>query len=94
MTVQKSCVGECDGAAHQSLTLFLVVIGNNGEGVKHKRSELGIFMGLTALGHLNSGVCTPWALVAEDWTGELMQGVLHGGLTPRVPTPNGLYAHL
>ena len=93
MTVQKSCVGECDGAAHQSLTLFVVVIGNRGEGVEHKRSELCILKGLTALDHLNTGVCAS-ALVTEDRTGELAQGVLHGGLTPSVPAPHGLDTQL
>ena len=71
---QTVCVGECDAAAHQSLTFFVVVIGNRGEGVEHKRSELCILIGPTALGHLNTGVCGS--------ARELVQGVFHGGLTP------------
>ena len=81
MTVQQGGMGECDVAAHQSLALSVVVVSNNSQAVHHKSTELGVLVGLTALGHLNTGVSAS-ALLAKDWTGELVQGVLHGGLTP------------
>ena len=87
--IQKSGVGKSDRLVHELLALNVVVVGNKREGIDDQGGQLSIFMGFTALGHLNTGIGTS-ALVAQDGARELEEGVLHGGHTPSIPTANGL----
>ena len=70
MTIQQGGVGECDVTTHQVLTLLVVVVGDHSEAVHHQSAELGVLVGLTALGHVNTGASAS-ALVAKDKTGKL-----------------------
>ena len=70
-------MGQCDTRTHECLGLPVVVLGNKGKPVKYQGSQFGVGALTAPLDHVHNVVGAS-ALVAEDRTGELTQGIIQG----------------